>query len=378
MWFCGSTLASPPWACSVRGRSTWSSDSSALRQHFGAWDGLRSAEDVNSQSPVSPDVDLPVRNRTWVKEALPVVYHELYSAPILPEGHRFPMPVFRRIYQLLIEDGIVQEHQVHRPPLFKNDDLILLVHDREYVERFSKGALDPVRIRQIGFGQVTSQPDLIARTKAEVGGTLYTARLALRHGLAVNTAGGTHHAFPAHGSGFCILNDLAICAETLLAEGVVSRVLIFDLDVHQGDGTAFIFTGRSDVYTVSVHAASNFPARKQCSHLDVPLPDRLGDEAYLGIVGTVLTDTLRSFKPDLVLYDAGVDVHTEDSLGNLSITDVGLQRREYLVLDTCMGFGVPVAGFVGGGYSPDLDVLARRHCWLHRAAHELWSAYELG
>lgn len=203
-------------------------------------------------------------------------------------------------------------------------------------------------------------------------GTALTALLALEHGLACNTAGGTHHAYHDRGSGFCILNDLATTAKLLLATNTVARVLIVDLDVHQGDGTAAILQDEPNVFTLSVHARSNFPHRKQQSTLDVALEDGVGDEEYLGVVAGVLPDVLNTFRPDLVLYDAGVDTHADDALGHLALTDAGLLRRELLVLDTCLGFGVPVAGYVGGGYHADLTVLARRHCALHQAAQQLW------
>ena len=256
--------------------------------------------------------------------------------------------------------------------------MLELVHDPEYISSFCSGQLDAAAMRRIGFGEVTSTQLLIDRTKAEVAGTLLTAELALQHGLAVNTAGGTHHAFSNYGSGFCILNDLAITAELLLSRGACSRILICDLDVHQGDGTAALFENRTDVFTLSIHAANNFPARKQYSHLDIPLPDGTGDDEYLETVAEALSTVLQSFQPDLVLYDAGVDVHIDDTLGRLNITDEGLARRELLVLDTCLGSDIPVAGVVGGGYHSDLNVLAERHCWLHRAAVQLWDAYDLG
>ncbi|PNH03939.1 hypothetical protein TSOC_009972, partial [Tetrabaena socialis] len=310
---------------------------------------------------------------------LPIVYHPDYSSPIMPPGHRFPMAIFRRIYEMVLEQGIGTLAQVHTPDRLPTDEELLMVHDPEYLRAFSECRLDDERVRRIGFGAaVTRSPVLVRRTKAEVAGTLLTARLALRHGLAVNTAGGTHHAFPAHGSGYCILNDLAVASEALLAEGLVRRVLILDLDVHQGDGTAAIFSGRPEVFTLSVHAQSNFPTRKQRSTLDVGLPDGTADGPYLAVVAEQLPAVLRDFRPDLVLYDAGVDTHESDALGRLALSDEGLRRRELLVLDTCLGFGVPVAGCVGGGYDDDLDVLARRHLHLHRAAAELWAQYGLG
>ncbi|EFJ46595.1 hypothetical protein VOLCADRAFT_105500 [Volvox carteri f. nagariensis] len=266
--------------------------------------------------------------------------------------------IFRRIYEQILEQGIATPAQIHSPPRLPSYEELHLVHDPEYVHLFSTCQLDDERVRRIGFGTAAT-------------------RSPVMHGLAVNTAGGTHHAFPAHGSGYCILNDLAVTTEVLLAEGLVRRVLILDLDVHQGDGTAFIFRDRPDVFTLSVHSSSNFPTRKQRSTLDVALPDGTPDGPYLARVGDLLPRVLRDFAPDIVLYDAGVDPHAADALGRLALSDEGLARRERLVLDTCLGFDVPVAGYVGGGYDTDLDVLAGRHLHLHRAAAELWLQYGL-
>ncbi|PSC74011.1 histone deacetylase [Micractinium conductrix] len=282
------------------------------------------------------------------------------------------MQVFQRIHDQLLAKGTVDPRQVHTPLALPSRELLCLVHSAEYVDAFLGGSLDEQRLRRIGFGAAAATQTLINRTLAEVAGTLLTAELALEHGLACNTAGGTHHAFRDTGSGFCILNDLAVTAELLLRQGRAQRVLILDLDVHQGDGTAAIFAGRRDVFTLSVHAASNFPARKQASHLDIGLPDGCADDQYLSTVAEALTGVLQTFRPDLVLYDAGVDPHIDDELGRLAVTNEGLRRRELLVLDTCVGSGVPVAGYVGGGYASDLAVLAGRHCWLHRAAAQLW------
>lgn len=279
---------------------------------------------------------------------------------------------------MLLEDGVITQDQVHVPSKLPCHDTLQLVHTAEYVDSFTQGVLEEARMKRIGFGEVSRSPVLIERTLSEVAGTLLTARLALEHGLACNSAGGTHHAFPAAGSGFCILNDLAITAAVLLREAAVQRVLILDLDVHQGDGTAFIFEGEPRVFTMSIHGEGNFPARKQRSDLDVPLPDGTADDEYLRVLGEMLPPVLSCFQPNIVLYDAGVDTHKDDSLGKLALTDEGLLRRELQVLDTCLAAGIPVAGYVGGGYSPGLDVLARRHTLLHKAAAHMWQAYELG
>ncbi|KAI3423433.1 hypothetical protein D9Q98_010649 [Chlorella vulgaris] len=322
--------------------------------------------------------NLEARSDTGLSLAAPpVVYHPLYSAPVLPPGHRFPMAVFGLIHSQLLSEGVVDPRQVHMPTALPSRDLLRLVHTDDFVDAFCGGRLDQQRVRRIGFGEVVHTQALIDRTLAEVAGTILTAELALEHGLACNAAGGTHHAFPDHGSGFCILNDLALTAQLLLHQGRVKRVLILDLDVHQGDGTAAVFRDQPEVFTLSVHAASNFPARKQASDLDIGLADGTADEEYLGVVAGALHQVLHSFAPDLVLYDAGVDTHLNDALGRLALTDAGLRRRELLVLDSCLGMGVPLAGYVGGGYDADLAVLARRHCWLHRAAGQLWKEHGL-
>ncbi|KIZ02981.1 Uncharacterized protein MNEG_4983 [Monoraphidium neglectum] len=308
---------------------------------------------------------------------MPVVHHHLYSAPQLAPGHRFPMQVFGRIYERLLRTGTIHESQVHTPPALPTDEELSIVHCPDYLAAFSSCSLDAQLTRRIGLREATATPLLVARTKAEVAGTLLTAQLALKHGLACNTAGGTHHAFRDFGSGYCILNDLAFTAHELIRRGAVARVLIVDLDVHQGDGTASICAGNPAIFTLSVHCGSNFPARKMTSDLDVALPDGTGDAEYLAAVGEVLPGVIQDFAPDLVLYDAGVDVHEADALGRLCVTDAGLLRRELLVLDTCLGAGVPVAGYVGGGYDDDLEVLAARHCALHKAGLRMFKDYSL-
>jgi acetoin utilization deacetylase AcuC-like enzyme len=210
-----------------------------------------------------------------------------------------------------------------------------------------------------------------------VGGTILTAQLALTQGLACNTAGGTHHAFPSYGSGFCIFNDLAIAARVLQQLGLAQKILILDLDVHQGDGTAFIFQNDASVFTFSMHCEVNFPSTKQKSDLDVSLPVGMDDDAYLQTLAKFLPDLLSQFQPSLVLYDAGVDPHVGDRLGKLCLTDTGIYRREMQVLSTCIAAGYPVASVIGGGYADDLSALIYRHSLLHRAASEVYRQYHL-
>ncbi|MBW4695778.1 MAG: histone deacetylase [Lyngbya sp. HA4199-MV5] len=303
---------------------------------------------------------------------LPIVYHPDYVAP-LPDGHRFPMTKFRLLYERLLVDGVVDEAQVHLPER-SPQEWLELVHTAEYVQAYCEGTLDAKAQRRIGLPW---SPALVNRTCVAVGGSVLTAQLALQHGLACNTAGGTHHAFPNYGSGFCIFNDLAIAARVLQKLGLVKTVLIVDLDVHQGDGTAFIFQDDPDVFTFSMHCEVNFPGTKQQSDLDVPLLEGMEDDAYLQTLASYLPDLLHRLKPDLVLYDAGVDPHLGDRLGKLCLTDTGLFRREMQVLSTCVSQGYAIACVIGGGYADDMQALVYRHSLVHRAASEVYRQYRL-
>ena len=215
------------------------------------------------------------------------------------------------------------------------------------------------------------------RTCMAVGGTILTAQLALKCGLACNTAGGTHHAFPSYGSGFCIFNDLAIASRVIQTLGLAKTILIVDLDVHQGDGTAFIFQNDPAVFTFSMHCEANFPSRKQTSDLDVPLPAGMDGDRYLQTLANFLPQLLSDVRPDLVLYDAGVDTHVGDALGKLALTNTDLYRREMQVLSTCIAEGYPVACTIGGGYAKHIDALVYRHSLLHRAARDVYHHYKL-
>jgi acetoin utilization deacetylase AcuC-like enzyme len=303
---------------------------------------------------------------------LPIVYHPNYVTP-LPAGHRFPMPKFQQLYELLLADGIAHKEQFHMPSS-PSTELIELAHTTDYVQAYCDGTLSPKMQRRIGLPW---SPALVNRTCVAVGGTILTAKLALNNGLACNTAGGTHHAFPDYGSGFCIFNDLAIASLVLQQSGLVSKILIVDLDVHQGDGTAFIFRANDSVFTFSMHCEVNFPGTKQKSDLDVPLVEGMEDDAYLQTLANYLPDLLSQVKPDLVLYDAGVDPHVGDRLGKLALTDTGIYRREMQVLSTCIAAGYPVACVIGGGYADDLKSLVWRHSLVHRAASEVYRQYRL-
>jgi acetoin utilization deacetylase AcuC-like enzyme len=281
------------------------------------------------------------------------------------------MPKFRQLYELLLADGVAQKEQFHTPSR-PSKELIELVHTPDYVQAYYEGTLNPKVQRRIGLPW---SPALVNRTCVAVGGTVLTAKLALNHGLACNTAGGTHHAFPDYGSGFCIFNDLAIASRVLQKLGLVSKILIVDLDVHQGDGTAFIFQDDDSVFTFSMHCEINFPGTKQKSDLDVPLVEGMEDDTYLQTLANYLPDLLSEVKPDIVLYDAGVDPHVGDRLGKLALTDTGIFRREMQVLSTCVASGYPVACVIGGGYADDMKSLVWRHSLVHRAASEVYRQY---
>ena len=302
--------------------------------------------------------------------ALPLVYHPDYVTP-LPDGHRFPMPKFGKVYESLVRDGIATLDQFHIPERATVDEL-RLVHGSAYIDSYLHGTIDARAMRRIGFPW---SPALVTRTCTAVGGTILTAQLALAAGLACNTAGGTHHAYADFGSGFCIFNDIAVAARVVQQQGLARQILVIDLDVHQGDGTAAIFRNDPTVFTFSIHCGANFPFRKQPSDLDLSLPVGTNDAEYLAALTAVLPGLLTQVQPDLVFYDAGVDPHVEDALGKLALTDQGLQQRDQYVLETCVAAAIPIATVIGGGYQQDIERLARRHCTVHRAATELYQQY---
>ncbi|XP_059187781.1 uncharacterized protein SYNPCC7002_A1628 [Centropristis striata] len=303
--------------------------------------------------------------------ALPIVHHSRYVCD-LPPNHRFPMGKFPRVLHALINDQVITEKQVWVPEI-ASKDLLSCVHTEEYLNNFINGKINEQEQRRTGFPW---SEGIVARCRYETGGTLLAAEVALQRGLACSTAGGTHHAFPSFGSGFCLLNDLAVAAKYLMGISSPKRkILIVDLDVHQGDGTAFIFKEEPCVFTFSVHCGKNFPLRKQTSDLDVSVEDALEDREYLSTVEAHLPWLLDTFRPDLVLYDAGVDPHWEDELGRLRLTDQGLYQRDLYVMKTVVSRGVPVATVVGGGYSRDIDKLAIRHSIVHRAATQVWREF---
>ncbi|WP_040485182.1 histone deacetylase family protein [Lutibaculum baratangense] len=292
-----------------------------------------------------------------------VVHHDAIVAQ-LPAGHRFPMHKYLRLAEVLVEEGVVGPEGFVRPGEAPAEWLAL-VHDRAYVDAVLGLAVPRERQREIGF---PVEATVMRRSRLSVGATVVAARIALEEGIACTTAGGSHHARKAGGAGFCVFNDVAVAARLLVSDGSVGQVLVIDCDVHQGDGTAEIFSGDDSVFTFSIHAERNYPALKVPGDLDVGLPDGTGDEAYLEALAEILPQLLDRVAPDIVFYNAGVDPHREDRLGRLSLTDEGLAERDRRVVGLVRERDIPLAGVIGGGYSTDLDALARRHAGLHRAA----------
>jgi acetoin utilization deacetylase AcuC-like enzyme len=290
---------------------------------------------------------------------IPIVFHPDYLAP-LRRGHPFPMSKYGYLRAALVARRLLPESGGYLAPAPVSIARAAAVHDLGYVERVAAQRLTPAEERAIGLPNTAA---VARRAFLSAAGTLLAARLALEHGLACNMAGGSHHAGPDGGAGYCVFNDVAIAAQALLDEGRAARVLVVDCDVHQGDGTARIFAGRRDVLTLSLHGERNYPARKATSHLDYPLPDRLADRPYLEVLAHGLA-AVEAFHPDLVFYNAGVDPHGDDRLGRLALTDAGLRARDALVLAWASARGFPVASVLGGGYDRDPDRLAARHAIL--------------
>lgn len=287
----------------------------------------------------------------------------------LPDGHRFPMQKYALLRDHAVQQGVLCARDLHVPAA-ATDAEILRVHTPDYLRRLVAGTLTDREIRRIGFPW---SPQLVERSRRSVGGTISACRTALteHEGLAVNLAGGTHHAHPDFGAGFCVLNDVAIAARAMQAEQHVRRVIIIDCDVHQGDGTAAIFAGDSAVFTFSIHGEKNYPFRKQQSDLDIGLDDNSGDDAYLEALRQGLTLALELVHAELAIYLAGADPYIHDRLGRLALSKRGLAARDAFVLRTCRERGVPVAVVMAGGYARDLYDIADIHLQTLRIARSM-------
>jgi len=297
-----------------------------------------------------------------------IAHHVLYAHP-LPEGHRFPMLKYELIPEQLLHEGTISPEHLFEPET-ASEDIILQTHDKGYWASLRDLTLAPAAQRRIGF-PLSAQ--LVEREIRIAQGTIDGALFALQFGIAFNVAGGTHHAGSFWGEGFCLLNDQAIAANYLLNNGLAKRILIIDLDVHQGNGTAEIFDQDPRVFTFSMHGDKNFPFRKEKSDLDIPLADGTGDQEYLGILSKTLPSLLEQHLPDFVFYLSGVDVLTTDKLGKLSLSAEGCKERDRMVLQFCKNHLLPVQVSMGGGYSPEIRHIVDAHCNTFRLAMDLFS-----
>jgi acetoin utilization deacetylase AcuC-like enzyme len=303
---------------------------------------------------------------------LPLVFHPHYSIPF-PAGHRFPMSKFRLLAETLREQGILTDDNEYQPsPLSLT--ALMQAHEKGYVQRFIRGELTPQEQKVIGLPW---SEWLVERTLRAVSGTILTSELALQHGMACHLAGGTHHAYPSHGSGFCIFNDLAVAALAMIESGKANKILILDCDVHQGDGTIAFFKDSTNIIPVSWHCEENYPQIKQTAGINIAIPKGANDQEYLSILKSTLPTILAEHQPDFIFYDAGVDVHKDDRLGYVNLSDDGIFARDKYVIETCVALNLPTACVIGGGYDRQEEKVAWRHSLLHQAANQIWKEYFL-
>lgn len=298
---------------------------------------------------------------------LKIAYHPIYKHP-LPEGHRFPMLKYELLPQQLLHEGTCNSEHFFKPNMPDNNE-ILRVHTEAYYNDLLNLTLDKRAARKIGF---PLSDILVKREVIIADGTIKASEFALKHGVAMNIAGGTHHAYSNKGEAFCLLNDQAIGARYLQHKRLAKKVVIVDLDVHQGNGTAEIFQNDASVFTFSMHGRGNYPFKKERSDLDIPLENNTDDDTYLGILKEALPKLFDEQKPDFVYYLCGVDVLVSDKLGKLGLTLGGCKERDSFVLQTCKNYNVPVMCSMGGGYSPDIKVIIEAHANTFRLAQEIF------
>ena len=294
---------------------------------------------------------------------LPIVNHEDYFAKI-GDDHKFPINKFGELANYLLKKKIVKNF--HKPyPC--SDDTLKRAHSESYINDIKNKTLDQNKIKKIGFPLVDT---VIQRSLVATGGTVLASKLAINYGLACNTAGGSHHANFEGGAGYCVFNDVAVAAQYLLDRGLANKILIVDLDVHQGNGNSEIFKENRNVFTFSMHSKSNYPAKKSISDLDVELDDNMEDKQYIEVLKFYLNQ-LNEESFDYVFYIAGVDIHFNDRLGKLKISDEGVKERDKLVTENFFSKGIPLCGVLGGGYNKDFDKLVELHSFLHQSCAKL-------
>ncbi|EGR1121112.1 TPA: histone deacetylase [Vibrio parahaemolyticus] len=301
---------------------------------------------------------------------LPLIYHPIYSKLELPEGHRYPIMKYQYLYEEVRRDVQAEWVQFFEPQAL-SIEAIKRVHDAEYVDLLAQGNMPAAKMRRIGFPWSEA---LITRTLTSAAGTLLTAEKALEHGIALHLSGGYHHAHKDFGSGFCLFNDLVIAAKHMLDNEHVDKILIIDSDVHHGDGTATLCQEEPDIVTLSFHCDKNFPARKPHSDLDVPLAKGTDDETFLMTFKEVVEMALNLHRPDMVIYDAGVDIHQDDELGYFDVSTQAIFERDRFLFQLMKNRGIPVAAVVGGGYRTNHADLVPIHMQLIKAAKEVFAS----
>ncbi|MFT7251565.1 MAG: acetoin utilization deacetylase AcuC-like enzyme [Flavobacterium sp.] len=297
----------------------------------------------------------------------PIAFHPIYKHP-LPEGHRFPMLKYDLLPQQLLYEGTALKSDFFEP---ETCDLshVLTIHTKEYVDDLLKLTLDAKASRKIGF---PLSKELVERELRIAQGTIIGAQKSFESKVSFNIAGGTHHAYSDHGEAFCMLNDQAIASQFLLDNKLVKKILIIDLDVHQGNGTAEIFQNNSNVFTFSTHGKTNYPFKKETSDLDIAFDDNTSDDEFLKTISTVIPDLIETQKPDFIFYLAGVDILASDKLGKLGCSLEGCKKRDQLVFELCSKYEIPVQVSMGGGYSPDIKTIIEAHANTYRAAKSVF------
>lgn len=295
-------------------------------------------------------------------------YTDQFVLP-LPPGHRFPMQKYARLRERIEQADFRSDVELHIPPA-ATDEEILRAHTPGYLRQITRGDLTRAEVLRLGFPW---SPELVERSRRSSGATISACRSALEHGFSANLAGGTHHAFAAHGEGFCLFNDSVIAARAMQAECRVERVAVIDCDVHQGNGTAAIAAGDATLFTFSIHSARNYPFEKMASDWDIELPDETGDEAYLQTLQAALPMVIERAQPDLVIYVSGADPYAGDRMGRLALTPAGLAARDRQVYETCLRRGIPVAVSMAGGYAPNIDEIVDIHFQTVKTGVEMWT-----
>lgn len=297
----------------------------------------------------------------------PIAFHSLYRHP-LPEDHRFPMLKYELLPQQLLHEGTALKNDFFEPEMC-DLDIVLAVHNKEYVADLLNLTLEARAARRIGF---PLSKELVEREFRITQGTILGCQKSFESKISFNIAGGTHHAYSTHGEAFCLLNDQAIAAQYLLNKKLAKKVLIIDLDVHQGNGTAEIFQNNTKVFTFSTHGKTNYPFRKEKSDLDIALPDRTTDEEFLKTISEIVPKLIEQQKPDFIFYLAGVDILKSDKLGKLSCTIEGCKKRDEIVFELCNKFQIPVQVSMGGGYSPEIKTIIEAHANTYRVAKNIF------